>query len=80
MKKCPVCGLMLKDEALRCTMCNNVFEVNMTQEELDALNAAEQKDPLEDEFEAFFKDQPALDPKSAFAPVKDNNLWEPEKY
>lgn len=67
MKKCPTCGVMLKDEALRCFMCNTALEVNMPKEELEALIAKEQRDPLEDEFEAFFKDQQENGP-SPFAP------------
>ena len=70
MKQCPACGVLLKDEAMRCFMCNKVLEVNMPKEELEALIEKEQRDPLEDEFEAFFKDQQG-DCPSPFAPKKD---------
>ena len=67
MKKCPVCGLMLPNEAMRCTICNTVQEVNLPQEQLEAIQAAESIDPLEAEMEAFFNDQEGDNP-SPFAP------------
>ena len=69
MKKCPFCGLLVRDEAVRCSMCNTVLEVDMASEELAAVVSNEQRDPLEDELEAFFQNQ-SEDIPSPFAPRK----------
>ena len=67
MKKCPFCGSMIRDEAVRCLMCNTALEADMAPEELEAVVSNEQWDPLEDEMEDFFQNQ-SEDIPSPFAP------------
>ena len=72
MKKCPVCGLLLRDDAVRCYMCNNVFPEDAKAEEPSGTDPSEesaQPSPqlsLEDEIDAFFADNGNEDPGNIF--------------
>ena len=58
---------MLADEAVRCTMCNAVLNVDFSQEQSTAGADDEYIDPLEAEMAEFFSDQSGDSP-SPFAP------------
>ena len=66
MKQCHVCGLMLPDEALRCTMCNAAQNVEFMQEQSKISVDDDYIDPLEAEMAEFFSEQPG-DAPSPFA-------------
>jgi len=74
MKKCPVCGLLLREDAVRCYMCNNVFSVDEKTEKASGTDPVEefaQPEPqlsLEDEIDAFFADNGESDPGNIFKP------------
>lgn len=66
MKQCHVCGLMLPDEALRCTMCNAAQNVEFMQEQSEPVGDDGYIDPLEAEMAEFFSEQSG-DAPSPFA-------------
>ncbi len=74
MKKCPVCGLLLREDAVRCYMCNNVFSVDPKAEVASGADPVEdvaQPAPqlsLEDEIDAFFADNGESDSGNIFKP------------
>lgn len=74
MKKCPICGLMMRDDAVRCYMCNYVYPTDEKTAEAESTDLSEPyEEPassmsLEDEIDAFFADNGDSDTGNIFKP------------